>query len=135
MYEELDEYLSSSFSIDYWYDEGVVIATDILRKFDKSDWEKLLRNILSKPTEWQTRFAYSTSDIINENVLESLVLLSGIENDELFETCIDSLRVLANSNSKFKVSNDKVIKEKVEKAMQKCDSVTKQVFEDFLKRL
>ncbi len=135
MYEELDEYLSGPFSTDYWYDEGVIFATETLRKFDKSDWEKLLCYILSKPRDWQIRFAYSTADINNEYVLECLILLSGIEEDELFETCIDSLRVLLNSDSISKISEDKAIKQRVERIMQKCDSITRKMFEDFISKL
>lgn len=134
MYEELEEYLSGSFSMDYWYDEGSIIATDILRKFDKNDWEKLLCNILLKLKDWQIRFAYSTSDINNESILESLIMLSNIDDDELFKTCIDSLRVLINSNNSLKISCEQEIRQRVEKIMQKCDSVSQKVFEDFLKR-
>lgn len=135
MYEKLDEYLSGPFSMDYWYDEGVIFATETLRKFNEVDWEKLLFSILSKSREWQIRFAYATADINNEYVLKCLILLSDTEDDELFETCIDSLRVIANSESRLKILNDKGIQHKVEKIMQKCDSVSKKMFEEFIRKL
>lgn len=133
MYEQLEEYLSGTFSIDYWYDEGYVFASDLLKKFSKNDWEKLLCNIHTKPRDWQIRFAYSTSDINNEYVLESLILLSNIDDDELFETCIDSLRVLLDEGNSIEIVMATEIKQRIEKIMGKCDHVSQKMFENFLK--
>ncbi|WP_040214215.1 hypothetical protein [Clostridium polynesiense] len=136
MYEELNEYLSGQFSMDYWFDEGVIIATDMLRKFNESDWKKLLDDILVKPIDWQIRFAYCADNDINDEVLiKCLILLSSIDNDELFETCIDSLRVLANEENIGIISNEKTIIEQVKKALPRCGVATRKIFEDFIGKI
>ncbi|NFD70521.1 hypothetical protein FDE76_07610 [Clostridium botulinum] len=97
-------------------DEGFGIASDILEKFNKKDWEKLFNNIFSKSIEWQIRFAYCTDCGINdEAIIKSLILLSSIDNDELFETCVDGLRVIANSDNIGIISSDKTIIQRIEK--------------------
>ena len=133
MYEELDEYLSGFFTEDYWYDEGFGIAREMLEDFNGNDWGKLLDNILSKSIEWQIRFAYCVdSDINDEVIIKSLSLLSSIDNDDLFQTCIDSLRCIINSNNIGIISNDKTIMQRVEKILPKCGIATRKIFEDFL---
>ena len=38
MLTELDEYLNSNISDDYWYDEALFICEDIIREFTDDDW-------------------------------------------------------------------------------------------------
>lgn len=136
MYEELDEYLSDFFTEDYWYDEGFEIAREMLDEFDDNDWEKLSNNILSKSIAWQIKFAYCVDKNINDEVIiKSLILLSSIDNDELFQTCIDSLRCIVNSNNINLILNDSVVIQKVQKILPKCGVATRKVFEDFLIKL
>ena len=136
MYEDLEKYLSGFFTDDYWYDEGFEIAREMLAEFNNSDWKKLGDDILSKSIEWQIRFAYCVdSDINDEVIIKFLILLCGIENEELFETCIDSLRVIANSENVDIIVNDKTIIQRIEKVLPKCGIATRRMFEDFIKRL
>ena len=136
MYEELDEYLSGYFTEDYWYDEGVGIANEILERFNKYDWEKLLDNILSKSVEWQIRFAYcADSDINDKVIIKSLILLSSIDNNELFVTCIDSLRCIVNSNNAEMIASNRTIIQRIEKILPKCDIATRKIFKEFIAKL
>lgn len=136
MYEELEKYLSGFFTDDYWYDEGFEIAREMLEKFNDSDWEKLGNSVLSKSIEWQIRFAYCVdSDINDEVIIKILILLCGVENEELFETCIDSLRVIANSENMDIIVNNKMIIQRVEKVLPKCGVATRRMFEDFIKNI
>ncbi|RIX60098.1 hypothetical protein D3P08_00450 [Paenibacillus nanensis] len=136
MYEELDEYLSGYFTEDYWYDEGFSIAREILERFNNIDWEKLQENILSKPIDWQIRYAYCVdSDINDEVIIQSLILLSSIDDNELFTTCVDSLRVMVNPNNKANVSSNKPIMERIEKMLPECGAATKKVLEDFIRKI
>ncbi|AFS78660.1 hypothetical protein Curi_c16530 [Gottschalkia acidurici 9a] len=136
MYEELEEYLSGSFTIDYWYDEGFTIAREMLEKFNKNDWEKLLDNILLKPIAWQIRFAYCVDSNINDEIIvQSLILLSSIDNDELFETCMDSLRVIVNSDNIGLISGDKTIMKRIETILPKSGIAVRKIFKDFIKKL
>lgn len=135
MYEKLNQYLSNSSLGDYWYDEGNLIATDIFKQFSESDWQKLLDDISSKSIEWQIQFAYCAPEINNEFLIKSLILLASIDNDELFKTCIDTLRVTINFDNKLIISSDKVMLERIEKILEKCDNATQIVFEDFVAKL
>ncbi|AIQ53440.1 hypothetical protein [Paenibacillus sp. FSL R7-0331] len=135
MYEELDEYLLGVFTLDYWYDEGFSIARDMLEKFNNSDWAKLQTNVLSKPIDWQVRFAYCTDSGINDDVIiNTLTLLSNIDNDELFETCVDSLRGIVSTNNIGLISDNLTI-QRIEKLLPKCGVVTRKIFEDFIGKL
>jgi hypothetical protein len=136
MYEELDEYLSGTFTVDYWYDEGFSIAREMLEQFNSNDWEKLLNNILSKPVDWQVRFAYCADSGINDNyIIEILILLSSVDDDDLFETCVDSLRVIIDSDNFRFISNNSSIVNRIEKILPKCGVVTRKIFEDFIGKL
>ncbi|WP_304943999.1 hypothetical protein [Vallitalea guaymasensis] len=136
MYEELDKYLSGFFTDDYWYDEGFEIAAEIIQDFNKEDWDNLLSYLPSKSIEWQIRYAYCVdSDINDENIIKSLILLCNIDNDELFEKCIDSLRVIVNEDNIKMLSNDKTLIDKVEKIIPKCGVATKKIFEDFITKI
>lgn len=136
MYKELDGYLSVFFTDDYWYDEGFQIAREMLEEFSDNDWENLLSDILSKSIDWQVRFAYCVdSDINDEAVIKSLVLLCDIESEELFETCIDSLRVIVNSENIDVISNNEIIIQRVEKMLPKCGVATRRIFEDFITKV
>lgn len=136
MYEELDKYLSGFFTDDYWYDEGFDIATEMLQDFNQNDWNKLLTDIFSKSIEWQIRYAYcADSDINDEIIVKSLILLCSIDNNELFEKCIDSLRVIVNEDNIEIISNNKTLIEKVEKIIPKCGAASKKMFEDFITKI
>lgn len=47
MFAELDEY-----ALDYWYDEGLSIAQNVLIQFTEGDWKQLKEQLkkLSKPS-------------------------------------------------------------------------------------
>ncbi|MDS0528529.1 hypothetical protein NNC19_22895 [Clostridium sp. SHJSY1] len=136
MYTELDKYLSGFFTEDSWYDDGFEIAREMLEEFNDNDWEKLLSDILLKSVEWQIRFAYCVDSNINdENIIKCLIILSNLDNEALFEGCIDSLRCIVNSENIESISKDKILIEKVKKLLPMCGDVTRKIFEDFLIKL
>lgn len=136
MYKKLDELLSGYFNIDYWYDEGVIIAWELLHKFEDDDWNELLDNLLSKSVEWQTRFAYSIDkDIDNKMAVESLFILSKTDNDELFVTVIDSLRCVVEKINMSIMDNNSHIVDKIEKMIPRCGIATQKILEDFITRI
>lgn len=55
MFKELDNLLSADTTVDSWYDDGCVIASEILSEFKPSDWDELSNQVLSKPIEWQKK--------------------------------------------------------------------------------
>ena len=135
MYEELDRYLSGEFTTDSWYDDGFSIAIEMLEEFKDNDWDELLNAILSKSIDWQVRYAYCVDSDINDNaVVKSLLLLCTIDDEELFTTCIDSLRGILNSTSIGLVLNNEVIMQKLKEILPKCGIATRKIFEDFTKK-
>ncbi|WP_028592263.1 hypothetical protein [Paenibacillus massiliensis] len=134
MYEELDEYLSGEFTTDYWYDEGFSIAREMLEEFNNNDWEELLSQILSKSIDWQVRYAYCVdSDVNDDAVVKSLLLLTSVDDEELFTTCVDSLRVILNSTNIGLVSTEEIM-QRINEILPKCGVATQKMFEDFIKK-
>ncbi|MBH5317201.1 hypothetical protein I6N90_05180 [Paenibacillus sp. GSMTC-2017] len=133
MFEKFDEYLLGHFSVDYWYDSGFEFAREMLAKFNHDDWTKLSENVLSKPTDWQIRFAYcADSDLNDEVIIESLILLASLEDEELFITCVDSLRVIVPPNHLETVFKKTPIMERIEQLLPTSGAATKRVFEHII---
>lgn len=40
---------------DYWYDCAILEASDILRRFDKGDWARLLKELKNKDVFWKKK--------------------------------------------------------------------------------
>ena len=53
MYNELEEYLLGYLPADYWYDEGVDIARDIISGFKEDDWKQLSERLSLQNNEWK----------------------------------------------------------------------------------
>ena len=99
MYDELDKYLLCNFPIDYWYDEGVDIAREIISGFKEYDWKILLEEISKKDVEWKKRIAYCLYNCENPYEWLLLVELLHTEDDELLEISLDSLRSFINKET------------------------------------
>ena len=41
MYKELDSLLSADTTVDSWYNDGCLIATELLAQFSPRDWDEL----------------------------------------------------------------------------------------------
>lgn len=96
MYKKLDNLLSEKSTIDSWYDDGFLIAQDIINNFSKDDWEKLSNNVLNKSLEWQKKIIYCFGNQIVQDELEIIGKLIHTDDDELLEMCIDALRSFDN---------------------------------------
>lgn len=92
MFSEYDDYLKLDFLADYWYDEGVNIASKILFKFEESSWNELLESCSSRTVEWKTRCA-ETLDLTTHPTatVVLLKLLDSAEKDVILAAA-DSLR-------------------------------------------
>ena len=58
MYEELDNLLSEEILIDSWYDDGFIIAQNIMNNFSDTDWKRLSEEVLNKDINWQKKLVY-----------------------------------------------------------------------------
>ena len=73
MYDKLKKYLLGYLPENYWYDEGVDIARDIISNFTENDWKLLLEQLSEQNIEWKKKLAYCLYD--DSNKYELLVLL------------------------------------------------------------
>lgn len=138
MFDEFDKYISEfaveDFAVDYWYDEGVDIAENMLHEFSNNDWKSLLEIIPKRTVEWQKLLAYCMHDGNDLNQLAVLLKLVGTEDSELFEIVVDSLRGFTSKESLNLIQNNLQVVSKIKELLPKAGETTKRVFEEFLKK-
>jgi hypothetical protein len=135
MYFELDSYLLGYLPFDYWYDEGYSIAKKMLSMFSQKDWKDMLENILSKTLDYQRKLAYCIENSGNEHELSILLLLTSIEDKELFEICVDSLREFISSDNYTLVMENDTFINRINMSIKNASEPVKKVYEDFLRKL
>lgn len=92
MFAEFDDYLHLELLVDYWYDEGLGIASALLSRFDEQDWTELKKVCASRAREWQVRCA-EVLDLTDHPVsTEVLIGLLASSNDDVVVAAADSLR-------------------------------------------
>lgn len=92
MYNELENYLSSEFSVDYWSDEGITIAVNTVENFSEDDWKLLVINASKKSPDWQIKLANVLGDFTTEKSMTILIALLGSNNSDVIVAAIDSIR-------------------------------------------
>ena len=139
MFNEFDKYILEfaveDFAVDYWYDEGVDIAENMLHEFGDNDWKILLETIPERTIEWQKRLAYCMHDGSDLNQVRVLLELANTDDSELFEIVVDSLRGFTSEESLTLIQNDMQIGSKIKELIPKMGDATKRVFKEFLKKL
>lgn len=137
MYNKFDVCISDfsheSDPSDYWYDCAILEATEMLNKFNNNDWELLLSQIKLKPIFWQKRLVECLGDLHNSHELDVLLNIINTNSEELFISCIDSLRLLDLSN--LDKSEKKSILFKIDILLQNASSPVKSVLEELIKKL
>lgn len=117
---------------DYWYDCTILEATEILKKFNNNDWDLLLNQLKLKPIFWQKRLVECLGDLHNSHELEVLLDIINTNNEDLFISCVDSLRLLDLSN--IDNSKKEQLLSKIDILLQDASSPVKCVLEKFIKR-
>ncbi|MCK6207127.1 hypothetical protein KZX50_16940 [Bacillus infantis] len=135
MYKELDNLLSAETTVDSWYDDGCVIASEILLEFSESDWEALSNQVLSKPIEWQRKMAYCLDNRCNDYELTILLTLLNTTDTELFEICIDTLRSYSIEERKKLIMNNPHILQRVNNVLPTASPPVRKILEDFLSEI
>ncbi|WCM60004.1 hypothetical protein [Paenibacillus polymyxa] len=135
MYGELDNLISADTTADSWYDDGSIIASEILSEFSLRDWEKLSSEVLTKPLEWQRKLAYCLDSNCNMYELKILISLLSIEDEELFEICIDTLRSFTSQESKQMILDNPSILHRVNDLLPKAGVAVKRILEEFLMKI
>ena len=134
MYNELDELLLEETTVDSWYDDGFSIAQDILNQFSNDDWQELSNEVLKKDLDWQKKLVYCLDNQVIEEELNIICKLILIDDEELFEMCIDALRAFDNELGHSFIKKNPQIVIEVEKKINITGNATKRVLEDFLRK-
>ncbi|MBK5144469.1 hypothetical protein I2494_12190 [Budviciaceae bacterium BWR-B9] len=74
-------------SEDYWYDCGILEATELLNKFDENDWEVLIEQLKHKSILWQKRLVECLGDLHSSYELKVILELINTEDKDILVTC------------------------------------------------
>lgn len=132
MYLDLDNYLLGCFNDDYWYDEGCLIAHEMMLKFDNADWLQLQNEMLMKDADWQEKLAYSIEEDCGKEGLMVLLKLLESTDDDVLVTSIDALRSFQIEKYRKIISTQPNIVEIVRRLHDKAGLPVKRILEDFL---
>ena len=135
MYKELDNLLSADTTVDSWYDDGCVIASEMLSEFNPSDWADLSNQVHNRPIEWQRKLAYCLDNECNVNEFNILLSLLSTNDEELFEICIDTLRSFENEEIKKMILDKPKILERVNDLLHIASVPVKKMLQDFLSKI
>jgi hypothetical protein len=135
MYKELDNLLSADTTVDSWYDDGCVIASEMLSEFNPSDWADLSNQVHNKPIEWQRKLAYCLDNECNVNEFNILLSLLSTNDEELFEICIDTLRSFEIEEIKKMILDNPKILERVNDLLHTASVPVKKMLQDFLSKI
>lgn len=133
MYKELDILLTDFQDADnYWYDVGCLTAEKIIPMFKQEDWNELSDDLLTKSLGWQKKLAYCLGNGSNLEELKILLTLASIEDADLFEVCIDSLRSFTSVENKQIILENRFIIERVTELIPNAGEFSRKIFQDFL---
>ncbi|WP_243521885.1 hypothetical protein [Bacillus pseudomycoides] len=135
MYKEFEDYLFGYFTVDYWYDEGFLIAQEMLLEFSSHDWKELLNTAVTKPLEWQRKLAYCLDNECSMNELKALLIMLDTDDKELFEICVDTLRSFTSSESKQLILENPSIIQRVNDLIPQAGVATRKILKDFLSNI
>lgn len=135
MYKDLDNHLLTDTTVDMWYDDGCVIAGEMLSEFSAADWVELSERVHNKPIEWQRKLAYCLDNERNEYEFSILISLLSTDDQELFEICIDTLRSFEDREVKKAVLTDPNILERVNDLAGTASEPVKKIIQAFLSKV
>lgn len=128
MYDMLDNYLKEFENDkdinDFWYDIGTVTATKIIKNLKQQDWDYLLNRLSQKTSGWKKRFAYCLDEGNNSNEFKALLIMMEVDDEQLFEICIDSIRSHINIDNVIKLFENRIVFNKAKKLIEKREEVS-----------
>ncbi|SFU76937.1 hypothetical protein [Butyrivibrio sp. INlla21] len=134
MYEELDELLGQSTTDDAWNDDGYLLAQDILNDFTDKDWELLTKEIQAKDKEWQKKLIYCIDNQLIEKELNVICKLLQVQDEELFEMCVDTLRSYDNEIGHSFIKQNPYIIQMAKDRIKKAGNIEKMMLENFISK-
>lgn len=94
MFSDYKDYLSSGFSVNYWSDEGIDAAREMLDAFSDSDWGVLLQTWAVQSAEWRVRCAETIDSQSHPAAAKLLLAMLHDSDDDVKIAAIDALRSL-----------------------------------------
>lgn len=104
MFSDFENYLKLYFLTDYWYDEGIVIASDILANFNEQDWNDLKDRYNLNDHQWMIRCAEVLDSASHPVSSEILIKFLTSKDENIIVAAADSLR----SKSIFQFPKDAI---------------------------
>lgn len=133
MFEEFDEYLSQEYNINYWSDDAIDYAYDLIQKMTPSDWNALKSCWRDRPGQWQYYCAQVISRADSGQAIPLLIEMIQIPDDELAVTAADSLRSLDTGELDLEV--DATVVDRLKALAQAHPGLAARVVNDLLRRL
>lgn len=118
---------------DYWYDCAILEAIEILKRFNNDDWLFLLKNLKDKPIFWQKRLIECLGDLLNSYELEVILEIINTTDEDLFITCVDSLRFL--DLSALDDEKKEQLLSKSERVLETASSSERYILDEVIKKL
>lgn len=91
-FQELDDYLNQDYSINYWSDDAIFYAQELLQNFAPSDWDNLLNYWRYRPSQWQIYCAEILPWGDTDKAVPLLIKMIQTLEDEVVTAAADSLR-------------------------------------------
>lgn len=106
MFIDFNNYLLSSFSDDYWSDEGISFAEAKLYKFSHEDWLTINEKWKDRDSLWLIRCANVLGDFNDSKSMELLINFLNVDDVEVQIATLDSINSLFSigfNNKNFNV--------------------------------
>lgn len=132
-FEELDEYLREDYNIDYWSDDAIDYAYDLIQKMTPRDWDTFKACWRTRPQQWQYYSAQILSRAHMDNAIPLLLEMIQTPDDELAVTAADSLRSLYAGELDLEV--DSSVVDRLKALAQAQPGLTARVVNELLRHL
>lgn len=108
VFSDFDKFLGSSFSIDYWSDEGISCASEMVSEFTEQDWEDLVSSLPEQNENWLVRCAESLGDVESNSSLDTLFNLLNFQSKDIQIAALDSMNALLSSGVSAGGNKDRI---------------------------
>jgi len=130
---ELDEYLGRDFSMNYWADDAIDHAIELVQKMTNSDWNSIGSYWRHRPKTWQYRLAEILSEADPRHAVPLLIDMIQMPDDELAQEGANSLNALYSEDMAPRV--DPKIVERLKSLARKRPTFDANVINELLKRI
>ncbi|HMU64694.1 MAG: hypothetical protein U1E82_07205 [Nitrosomonas sp.] len=132
-FNEFSRYISKNFTIDYWEDNAITYAKQLISKFRTEDWEILESNWIKKPSHWRNYCAQVLSSGAPKFAVRILLDMINNLDDELTISAADSLRSMDINFADLIISSS--ILERLKQIRNKDSKITTLIITDLLNKL